>query len=219
MFSLSSLASRFFRPFTCTGTAHSLWSLRRLASSTSQDNDADPGYLSALKKQDPAAYRKWRRHNDQEYRQNRLRAQQRYRRRPDVREQKVAAQHILNRSPKNLQYKRQYDRSLDEPKIRMRRRSQYLFKVLSGNRCITEGWTWKLHTPVVTPERVDHHCTACQRDCFLRVWWATKADPTTYICNSCFASDFDLMVPEGQHKKLPRIFTSPDYPSPSSAKP
>ncbi|KAG9667289.1 hypothetical protein KCU99_g9899, partial [Aureobasidium melanogenum] len=149
MFSLSSLASRFFSPFTCTGTVHSLWSLRRLASSTSQDNDADPGYLSALKKQDPAAYRKWRYRNDQEYRQTRLRAQQRYRRRPDVREQEI------------VQYERQYDRSLDEPKIRMRRRSQSLFKVLSGNRCITEGWTWKLHTPVVTPERVDHHCTAC----------------------------------------------------------
>ncbi|KAH0330722.1 hypothetical protein KCU71_g143, partial [Aureobasidium melanogenum] len=111
MFSLSSLASRFFSPFTCTGTVHSLWSLRRPASSTSQDNDADPGYLSALKKQDPAAYRKWRYHNDQEYRQNRLRAQQRYRRRPDVREQKIAAQHLLNRSPKALQYERQYDRA------------------------------------------------------------------------------------------------------------
>ncbi|KAH0339577.1 hypothetical protein KCU81_g7161, partial [Aureobasidium melanogenum] len=215
MFALSSLTWRFFRPFTCTGTAHSLWSLRRLAYSTSQDNEVDPGYLFALRKQDPSAYAKWRYHNDPEFRERMKLARRKYLRRPEIRKRKL---HI-SRTPESVQYMREYDRSLDERKLHMRRRSQRLFRILSENRWIREGWTWKLHTPVITPDRVDHHCTACQKDCFLRVWWATKAEPTTYICNSCFASHFDLMVPEGQHKRLPQIFTSPDYPSPSSAKP
>ncbi|KAG9700529.1 hypothetical protein KCU95_g731, partial [Aureobasidium melanogenum] len=214
MFALSSLTWRFFRPFTCTGTAHSLWPLRRLAYSTSQDNEVDPEYLFALRKQDPSAYAKWRYHNDDNfYRRARL-ARRKYLRRPEIRERK--------RTPQSVQYMREYDASLDERKLHMRRRSQRLFGILNENRWIREGWTWKLHTPVITPDRVDHYCTACQKDCFLRVWWATKAEPTTYICNSCFASDFDLMVPEvpdGRNKKLPQIFTSPDYPSPSSAKP
>ncbi|KAH0365944.1 hypothetical protein KCU65_g5658, partial [Aureobasidium melanogenum] len=219
MFALSSLASRFFRPFACTGTAHSLWSLHRLAYSTSQDNQADPEYLFALRKQDPSAYAKWRYHNDDDfYRRMRL-AQRKYPSRPEIRERKI---HVYNRTPADRKYKREYDASLDERKLHMRRRSQRLFKILNEPRWIIEGWTWKLHTPVITPDRVDHHCTACNKDRFLRIWWATKAEPTTYICNTCFASDFNLMVPDvpaAQHKKLPRIFTSPDHPSPSSAKP
>lgn len=217
MLSLSTSTSRFFRPFTRIGPAQ-LWSLRRIASSASQENHVDPQYLSALRKHDRAAYAKWRYHNDEEFRQATLRAQQKYHRKPEIREKRNAATHVYHSSPRMQQYLRDLSAHIYRQNL-SHRRSQRLLKILSRGRWIREGWTWKLHTPVITPDRVDHHCTACQQHRFLRIWWATKAEPTTYMCNSCFASDFDIMVPEGEHKRLSQIFKSPDLPSPPSAKP
>lgn len=218
MLSLSSLTSRFFRPLTCIGSVQFLWSLRRVPYSTSQDNHVDPEYLSALKKHDRAAYVKWRYHNDEEYRQAILRAQRKYHRKPEVRDKRNAVTRVYDRNPRRQQYLRDHS-AHDYRQNPSYRRSNLLLSVLRRGRWSKEGWSWKFHTPVITPDRVDHQCTACQQHRFLKVWWATKAEPTTYMCNLCFASNFDIMVPEGHHKRLPQIFNSPDLPSPSSAKP
>ncbi|KAI4726493.1 hypothetical protein E4T49_05722 [Aureobasidium sp. EXF-10728] len=71
--------------------------------------------------------------------------------------------------------------------------------------------------------RVDHHCTACGRNRFLKFWFKeklpphvtdTQPDEDRYMCNACFANNWDLVVPETCSGKLHRVFTSPDYPPP-----
>ncbi|CAD0091250.1 unnamed protein product [Aureobasidium vineae] len=213
MLSLFSLTSRFFRPPPWTSTAHSLLSLGRVAHSTNQDSKLDQESLLALKQQDPLAYRRWRYHNDKEFREADLKR----RRKPAIREQQKVQTRKHDKTPAKQQYLREYNARKWREDL-SGRRSISLFKFLQNSRWSREGWTWKLHEPVITPDRVDRHCTACQRDRFLKVWWATKAEPITYVCNPCFANDFDIVVPEGQHKWLPGIFSSPHLPSPPSAK-
>lgn len=57
----------------------------------------------------------------------------------------------------------------------------------------------------------------------MKHWWKEKPRPDAtdvksnqdrYMCNHCFANDWDLIVPEKHSGKLPRIFTSPDHPPP-----
>jgi hypothetical protein len=87
------------------------------------------------------------------------------------------------------------------------------------------AWKWKTHTPISYLDRVDHHCTACDENRFLKHWWkeklrpeATGTDPNQdrYMCNHCFANEFNLMVPENRSEipRLSQLFTSPNFPSP-----
>jgi hypothetical protein len=88
-----------------------------------------------------------------------------------------------------------------------------------------ETWTWKAHTPISYHDRVDHHCTACDEIRFLKHWWKERLHPDAmdtdsgqdrYMCNHCFANDFNLMVPENcsDIPRLSRLFTSLDFPPP-----
>lgn len=78
--------------------------------------------------------------------------------------------------------------------------------------------TWKTHTYVRYPDRVDHHCTGCNRDRFLMLWWKERPEvseesgPDRYMCNHCFANDWPRVVPETYTGKLAKIFTSPELP-------
>lgn len=139
-----------------------------------------------------------------------------YRRSPDGREKIKANLRKTQQAPARKLYRKESNAQRYQQSLFLRR-AMWLNAFLRNGRWLKEGWTWKLHTPVKTPDRVDRHCTACDRDRFLKLWWATKAEPTTYVCSSCFANDFNLVVPEGQHDKLPAIFTSPDHPPPPKA--
>ncbi|CAD0090081.1 unnamed protein product [Aureobasidium vineae] len=77
---------------------------------------------------------------------------------------------------------------------------------------LEEAWSWKTHAPIVYPTRVDHHCTACDQDRYLKTWWSQKQDPTNsdeslYMCTRCFASDPDRIIPERHPPNLPSFFT------------
>jgi hypothetical protein len=172
--------------------------------------------LALLKKHDPGAYRRWRYINDDEYRRRIRESNFKYSRSPEGREKKKAIFRENNQKPATKQYQREHYAQSTRESLR-HRRARWLVAMLQKSRWIKEQWTWKLHVPVKTADRVDHRCTACDKNRFLRLWWATKVEPTTYMCNACFASDFDLMVPEGHHKKLPRLFTDPSHPPPSKA--
>jgi hypothetical protein len=156
--------------------------------------------------------------NDDEYRKRIQKQRLNYCRSPETREKLKASFREINQTPARKQYKHELHMKSMRENLGFRR-TKALANSLNNGRWIKEGWTWKLHTPVITPDRVDRHCTACHKDRFLKLWWATKAEPTTYLCNTCFANDFDLMVPEGQHGKLPAVFTSPHLPLPPSSEP
>lgn len=77
---------------------------------------------------------------------------------------------------------------------------------------LDKNWSWKTHTPLLYPTRVDHHCTACDRDRYLKNWWKQKSDTSKtdeprYMCTSCFASDPERMMPERHPSNLPGFFT------------
>lgn len=219
MLSIWSLSTRVFQPQTWTRTAQSLWALSRTASSISQETKAlgqdtevdQESALAALRRGKRNAHRKRRYHNDDEFRKRILEANTRYFRTPEGREKMKAHFRELSSTPARKLYSKEWHAQRYEQSLQIRR-ARALRLVLHAKRWIKEGWTWKLHTPVKTPDRVDRHCTACHQNRFLMLWWATKAEPTTYLCNMCFANDFDLMVPEGTHKKLPAVFTSPHLP-------
>jgi hypothetical protein len=226
MLSLFSLSSRVFQANIWTRPVQSLWSCSRTVSSISQDTkstsqDTKPDQVSApprSTKDDPNLRHKWRYRNEDEYRKRTKDVKTNYRRSPLGREKTNAAHREYGQRPERRQSKVEVRARLQRESLAYRRATALALSMHTG-RWIKEAWTWKLHTPVVTPDRVDRHCTGCHQDRFLKLWWATKAEPTTYICNSCFASDFDIMVPEGQHKPLPPVFTSPHLPLPPPEKP
>ena len=125
-------------------------------------------------------------------------------------------------------YMKQYrrDHSPEQPKHKNlgdRRSDRLLQRVFSTWRT-TETWTWKTHKPVSYHDRIDHRCTACGKLRFLKYWWKekpcdkatdTSSDQDRYMCNHCFANDWNLVVPEKYSGKLPLLFTSPDHPLPS----
>ena len=225
MLSLWSLSTRVFQPHTWTRTAQSLWASSRTASSisqetksSSQDTEMDESALARLKRDDYNAYLRWRWRNDDDYRERLLKTCTKYIRTPEGREKKKASSLIRNKKLAVASYGNKVDAQRYNESLEYRR-EQSLRITMTNKRWVNEGWSWKLHTPVKTPDRVDRHCTTCDRNRFLKLWWATKAEPTTYVCNSCFANNFDLMVPEGQHKKLSPVFTSPHLPAPRPNKP
>jgi hypothetical protein len=100
-----------------------------------------------------------------------------------------------------------------------RRRTINLFVILQ--RGGADKYTWKTHTPIRYPDRVDHYCTGCSRERFLNTWWKEKlgrpesseqSGPDRYMCNNCFANDWPRVVPETYTGRLPPIFMSPDLP-------
>ena len=103
------------------------------------------------------------------------------------------------------------------------RRANTLAKHVFHSPLKAKTYTWKTHNPVSYDDQVDHHCTACDKICFLKYWWQEKphseatetdSDHARYMCSLCFASNWDLVVPETYSGKLPRIFVSPGYPPP-----
>jgi len=178
----------------------------------------DESALARLKRDDYNAYLRWRWRNDDDYRERLLKTCTKYIRTPEGREKKKASSLIRNKKLAVASYGKRVDTQRYNESLEYRR-EQSLRITMTNKRWVNEGWSWKLHTPVKTPDRVDRHCTTCDRNRFLKLWWATKAEPTTYVCNSCFANNFDLMVPEGQHKKLSPVFTSPHLPAPRPNKP
>jgi len=100
-----------------------------------------------------------------------------------------------------------------------RRRATSLLSLL--NEGAADKYTWKTHTPIRYPDRVEHHCTGCNRDRFLNTWWKEKsAGPESseqsgtdrYMCSYCFVNDWPRVVPETSLGKLASIFRSPDVP-------
>jgi hypothetical protein len=105
----------------------------------------------------------------------------------------------------------------------MTRRAISLNNVICRQQRSNQEWAWKHHTPVLDEDRVDHTCTACGNIRFPKLWWKEKllgkatdanSHQDRYMCNSCLANDWELMVPEIYSGKLPRLFTSPDHPPP-----
>lgn len=113
---------------------------------------------------------------------------------------------------------------LSHEQLSLRRAHTLIKHVFNGrSRRIIETYTWKTHSPVSSDDKVEHHCTACHRPRFLKHWWKEKPRPEAtetnpdqdrYMCNTCFANNWDLVVPETYSGRLPRMFTSPDYPPP-----
>jgi hypothetical protein len=100
-----------------------------------------------------------------------------------------------------------------------RRRSIALFVLLK--RGVADTHTWKTHIPIQYSDRVDHHCTGCNRGRFLTRWWKEKSetpelskqsDPDRYMCSYCFANDWPRVVPETYTGQLYNIFRSPELP-------
>jgi len=117
------------------------------------------------------------------------------------------------------------DYSPEQPKHKNlgTRRSIRLLQHVFSTRRLTKTWTWKTHKPVSYHDRVDHRCTACDQIRFLKYWWKekpcdeakdTSSDQDRYMCNHCFANDWNLVVPEKYSGKSPLLFTSPDHPLP-----
>lgn len=115
-------------------------------------------------------------------------------------------------------------RQLRAESLKIRRAATLAALVRNNKRWIKEKWSWPTHEPVRTQERVEHYCTNCDQSRQLKVWWKekdlgqvpqTESSQDRYMCNSCFASRWDLVVPEGNIERLPPLFTSPDHPPPS----
>ncbi|KEQ68563.1 hypothetical protein M436DRAFT_58224 [Aureobasidium namibiae CBS 147.97] len=146
----------------------------------------------------------------------------------------LAYQRKFGRKPENREKTKQKNREyrkkhpgvehLQHEQLSIRRATRLVEQVFSGrSKTIANTYTWKTHTPVSFDDKVEHHCTACHRFRFLKHWWKEKSRPETtetssnhdrYMCSRCFANDWNLVVPETFSGRLPRLFTSPDYPPP-----
>lgn len=99
------------------------------------------------------------------------------------------------------------------------RRATWLGRLLLQGA--VERYTWRTHAPIQYTDRVDHYCTSCNRDRFLKRWWKEKPEasghseqpsPDRYMCNHCFANDWPRVVPETYQGTLFQIFKSPELP-------
>jgi hypothetical protein len=64
--------------------------------------------------------------------------------------------------------------------------------------------SWKSHVPVLTAEKVEHHCASCRMRVRggYKLWWQRKlnteqAGHPLYDCNACFSKDSATALPEG----------------------
>jgi hypothetical protein len=100
--------------------------------------------------------------NDPDYRQNSLDYHKKYTRRPDKRDAAKAlarAHKEKHREKANAYALRFQQEDLG------RRRATNLYSILQHE--VADKYTWKTHTPIRYPDRVDHHCTGCNRERFL----------------------------------------------------
>jgi hypothetical protein len=130
--------------------------------------------------------------------------QRRTKRKPDIRE-KMKEYHKLARQKECLlgNNSREQLRHLDL----MTRRAILLNAVIRRLQRSNQRWAWKSHTPVLDKDRVD-------RMKFLGNATDANSDQDRYMCNNCFASNWELMVPETYSGRLAPLFTSPDHPPP-----
>lgn len=140
----------------------------------------------------------------------------------------------LRRIPENREKAKQATRAyrqehpvehnLAHEQLSIRRATTLVKHVFHGRpKSIAETYTWKTHAPVSFDDKVEHRCTACDQSRFLKYWWREKPRPEAtetsshhdrYMCSRCFASDWNLVVPETYSGRLSKLFTSPDYPPP-----
>lgn len=57
---------------------------------------------------------------------------------------------------------------------------------------------WKSYRPELSPERISHHCSGCNRsDCKTRLWWSS-IDSEKYLCSTCWWKlSWEEMCPRG----------------------
>ena len=194
-----------------------VWLVRSTYSTSQHDPAQEAAHQQSLadevaaKKAVRAAHARHRWATDPEYRQKQLESMKRYRRSPATRW-------------KALEYYKEYDKGRREStrqRVRERartnlghRRSSALYEIIyKGSRWTKEGWTWRTHAPAPGFDRVEHFCTSCEKLRFRKLWWK-EHNSDQYMCNSCFASNFDLVVPENVMGKMPLLFTSPTHPPP-----
>jgi hypothetical protein len=153
---------------------------------------------------------------DPGYRQRILDHSKKYARRPDRRDV-IKAHARMHRENNHKKYRASRAHAWVED-LRLRR-AKTLYTIFQ--RGGTDRYTWKTHTPTRYPDRVDHHCTGCNRERFLMLWWKEKpqtpklteqSDTDRYMCNTCFANDWPRVVPETYTGRLHRLFRSPDLP-------
>ncbi|KEQ80789.1 hypothetical protein M438DRAFT_280717 [Aureobasidium pullulans EXF-150] len=194
-----------------------VWLVRSTYSTSQHDPAQEAAHQQSLadevaaKKAAKAAYARQRWATDPEYRQKQIECMKRYKRSPATRW-------------KTLKYCKEYNEGRRESVIqRVResrrtnlvlRRSNALQEIIDkGSRWTKEGWTWRTHAPAPSSDRVEHCCTSCEKLRYRKLWWK-EHNSDQYMCNSCFANHFDLVVPENVMGKMPLLFTSPTHPPP-----
>lgn len=194
------------RPFSCIDR------LRR-APVRSAEDEAAHFERQRLKRN---AYARERYANDPDVRQRSRCTNTRYRDDP-INRAKLKATALARAREFRDEYKAASHRNYTES-LSYRRSKRLSNLVLRGKDNVL---TWKTHTPIRYLDPVDHHCTGCNRDRLLMVWWQEKPDnpevsgesrPDRYMCNRCFANDWPRVVPETYTGKLNGIFTSPELP-------
>ncbi|KAH0348502.1 hypothetical protein KCU81_g3318, partial [Aureobasidium melanogenum] len=148
-----------------------------------------------------------------------------YKRNPD--KQAKHAEHNRKNHLKNRDKSILHIRRLRAEHLRLRRANGLASFIRGSKRWAQENWSWPTHQVVLTAARIDRHCTSCNQIRRLNLWWKEKHPPQgletepphdRYMCNSCFANSWELVVPEGSIEKLPPLLTSPDHPPPSRLK-
>jgi hypothetical protein len=170
MLSLFSLSTRVFHANIWTRPVQSLWSCSRTESSISQDTkstgqDTKLDQVSPLPrstKDDPNLRHEWRYQNEDEYRKRIKDARTNYRRSPLGREKTKAAHRKHDSTSERKEYKSEFNNQTRQESLPYRR-SRALDNALRTGRWIKEAWTWKLHTPLMALDRVDHHAPAVKK--------------------------------------------------------
>lgn len=212
MFTLPSTISRTTRPCIWPPVIRPFSCIDRLRQALVQTAEEEAARLERqrLKRN---AYGRQRYANDPVYRQENLDFHKKWSRRPENRAEIKAIVHAhweMNREKYNARNAHDRETNLK------RRRSIALYVLL--NKGLADTHTWKTHTPIRYSDRVDHHCTGCNRDRFLMAWWKEKSetpdlsDQDRYMCNHCFANDWPRVVPETYTGNLANIFRSPELP-------
>jgi len=186
--------------------------IHRLEQAPVQTAEGEAAHLER-KRLERNALRRQRYANDPELRQRHKEYFKRYNRDPIRRVELRAgalARFEKSRDRHQAHSKRRHAEDLSS------RRSKHLNYFI--RRGPSNALTWKTHTHIRYLDRVAHHCTSCNRDRFLRLWWKEKPEvseesgPDRYMCNHCFANDWPRVVPETYTGRLASIFTSPELP-------
>jgi hypothetical protein len=212
MFTLLSTISRTARPCIWSQAIRPFSCIDRLRQALVQTSEEKAAHLERQRLNANAQNRQ-RYANDPVFRQKSRDSKKKWRRSPDNRDELKAFVHAhreKNREKYNARSAHHWETNLEL------RRSSTLSVLL--NKGVNDTHTWKTHTPIRYSDRVDHHCTGCNRDRFLMAWWKEKLetpelwDQDRYMCNRCFANDWPRVVPETYTGYLANIFRSPELP-------